>query len=64
MPNDEYMKWLHETHPEYLMIRTVSVNENDTPGDANNGAQIIPEKVLLFQQRFAEEYDFLDEKYT
>ena len=54
LPDDEYMKWLHETHPELIMNRTAYATENYTPVHANDNAQITHEKLLLFQQWFEE----------
>ena len=52
LPDDEYVKWLHETHPESIMSQTASAIENDTLGYANRGTQITHEKLLLYEQRF------------
>ena len=54
LPDDEYMKWLHETHPELIMNQTAFPIENDTMDHANDVAQITHEKFLLYQQRFEE----------
>ena len=61
LPDDKYIKWLHETYPESIMNCTASAVENGTPGYINDGAQATCEKLLLFQWRFADRYDFLDE---
>ena len=54
LPDDEYMKWLHETHPESIMNQTAFPIENDTKDHANDVAQITHEKLLLYQRRFEE----------
>ena len=63
LPDDEYAKWLHETHPESIMSQTASAINNDTLGYANQGTQITHEKLLLYEKRFKEGYDFPDEEY-
>ena len=63
LPDDEYVKWLHETHPESIMSQTASAINNDTLGYANRGTQITHENFLLYEQRFKEGYDFPDEEY-
>ena len=63
MLDDEYIKWLHETHPESIVNQIASVIENDTLSYANQGTQITHEKLLLYEQRFKEGYNFSDEEY-
>ena len=63
LPDDEYIKWLHHAHPESIINQTASAIENDILNKMDGGAQIMPEKSLLFQRRFEEEYDLPDEEY-
>ena len=51
LSDDEYIKWLHTTHPESIMNQTALAIENDTLGHANQGTQITHRKCLLHQQR-------------
>ena len=62
LPDDEYMKWLHHTHPESTLTQTASATETDILNQTDSGAQISPEKSLPFQRRFEEGYDLPDEE--
>ena len=64
MPDDEYVKWLREAHPESMLTETAAANENDTSGQSKDDGQITTEKLILFNQRFEEGYDLPDEEYT
>ena len=45
------------------MNQTAPAIENDTLGYANQGTQITHEKLLLYERRFKEGYDFPDEEH-
>ena len=64
LPDDEYMKWLREAHPESMTTETAAANENDNSGQSKDKGQITTEKLILFNQRFEEGYDLPDEEYT
>ena len=44
LPDDEYVKWLHEAHPESVTTETAAANENDTLNQSNNDDKIPTEK--------------------
>ena len=54
---------MHHTHPESTLNQTASATENDISNQTDSGAQMSPEKSLLFQRRFEEGYDLPDEEY-
>ena len=47
LPDDEYMKWLHEAHLGSMMMEKAATNENDTLGQSNNDGQITIEKSIM-----------------
>jgi len=49
LPDDEYMKWLCETHPESMVNQTAPTVNIITLDKTNNSGQIPPEKLILFQ---------------
>ena len=63
LPDDEYMKWLCETHPESVMNQTAPTVNNITLDKTSNSGQIPSEKLILFQRRYEEGYDLPDEEY-
>ena len=44
LPDDEYVKWLHETHSESIMNQTASAIENDTLGTS----QLLQKMYVVF----------------
>ena len=68
MPDDDYVKWLHETHPEsitnQLLLRTVQAIWQYLQQCNDTQSSISPEKAALFQRRFEEGYDLPDDEYV
>ena len=69
IPDDEYMQWLRENHPESIIDQAAhSHNCSDSVSQSNSDSQtdsqtMPPEKTALFEQRYKEGYDIPDNEY-
>ena len=75
IPDDEYMKWLKENHPESVTDQAAhSHNCNDLASQGSSDdlvdnqicdgeSTISPEKAAVFQRRYEEGYDIPDDEY-
>ena len=69
IPDDEYMQWLRENHPESVTDQAAhSHNCSDSVSQSNSDSQtdnqtMPPEKTALFEQRYKEGYDIPDNGY-